>query len=70
MKVKVIEVIYHLFKNELILLKDDNIDMQVYPVVGDIVTIDDIKYRVLQRNLDFRKNWNNQSITYHVTKCN
>lgn len=69
MKVKVIEVIYHLFKNELILLKDDNIDMQAYPVVGDIVTIDDIKYRVIQRNIDFRKNRNNQNITYHVTKC-
>ena len=69
MRVKVIEAIYHLFKNELNLLKDDDIDMQTYPVVGDIVTIDDIKYRVLQRNLDFRKNWNNQSITYHVTKC-
>ena len=69
MRVKVIEVIYHLFKNELNLLKDDDIDMQVYPVVGDIVTIDDIKYRVIQRNIDFRKNRNNQNITYHVTKC-
>lgn len=68
MRVKIIEVVYHFFKNELNILKDDDIDMQIYPVVGDIVTIDGIKYRVLQRNLYMRKNWDNQSITYHVTK--
>ena len=70
MRVKVIEVIYHLFKNELNLLKDGDIDMRIYPVVGDIVTIDNIKYRVIQRNIYLRKNRDNQSITYHVIKSN
>lgn len=70
MRVKIIEVIYHFSKNEQNILKDDDIDMQIYPVVGDIVTIDDIRYKVLQRNLYMRRDWNNQSITYHVTKTN
>lgn len=70
MRVKIIEVVYHFFKNEQNILKDGDIDMQIYPVVGDIVTIDDIRYRVLQRNLYMRRDWDNQSITYHVTKIN
>lgn len=68
MRVKIIEVIRHFLKDEQIILKDDDIDMQVHPVVGDIVTIDDIRYRVLQRNLYLRRDWDNQSITYHVIK--
>lgn len=69
MRVKVIEVIYRFFgrpKQEV--LKDDDIDLTVYPVKDDRVYIDDVGYRVIQRDLILRKDPNNQRLTLFVEK--
>ena len=69
MRVKVIEVIYRFFgspKQEV--LKDDDIDLPVYPVKDDRVYIDDVQYRVVQRHLFLRKDPNNQRMILFVEK--
>lgn len=69
MRVKVIEVIYRFFgrpKQEV--LKDDDIDLTVYPVKDDRVYIDDVGYRVIQRDLILRKDPNNQRMILFVEK--
>ena len=69
MRVKVIEVIYRFFgspKQEV--LKDDDIDLPVYPVKDDRVNIDDVQYRVIQRDLFLRKDPNNQKMILFVEK--
>lgn len=69
MRVKVIEVIYRFFgspKQEV--LKDDDIDLTVYPVKDDRVYIDDVQYRVIQRHLFLRKDPNNQKMILFVEK--
>ena len=69
MRVKVIEVIYRFFgspKQEV--LKDDDIDLTVYPVKDDRVYIDDVQYRVIQRDLFLRKDPNNQKMILFVEK--
>ena len=69
MRVKVIEVTYRFFgspKQEV--LKDDDIDLTVYPVKDDRVYIDDVQYRVIQRDLFLRKDPNNQKMTLFVEK--
>ena len=69
MRVKVIEVIYRFFgspKQEV--LKDDDIDLTVYPAKDDRVYIDDVQYRVIQRHLFLRKDPNNQKMTLFVEK--
>lgn len=69
MRVKVIEVIYRFFgspKQEV--LKDDDIDLPVYPVKDDRVYIDDVQYRVIQRDLFLRKDPNNQKMILFVEK--
>lgn len=69
MRVKVIEVIYRFFgspKQEV--LKDDDIDLPVYPAKDDRVYIDDVQYRVIQRHLFLRKDPNNQKMILFVEK--
>ena len=69
MRVKVIEIIYRFFgspKQEV--LKDDDIDLTVYPVKDDRVYIDDVQYRVIQRHLFLRKDPNNQKMILFVEK--
>ena len=69
MRVKVIEVIYRFFgspKQEV--LKDDDIDLPVYPAKDDRVYIDDVQYRVIQRHLFLRKDPNYQKMILFVEK--
>lgn len=50
------------------LLKEGNLDMEIYPITGDIVFIDDVKYKVLQRDICMRNTepW----IRYFVKQLN
>lgn len=69
MRVKVIEVEYRFFgRSKQVVLKDDDIDLTVYPVKDDRVHIDDVQYRVIQRDLFLRKDPNNQKMTLFVEK--
>ena len=69
MNVKVIEVIPRFFKtSKQIVLKDGDIDLTVIPIKDDIVIIEDVRYRVLQRDIIMRKNLENQRITLFVEK--
>lgn len=66
MRVKIIEVEYRLFKsNKQTILRDGEIDIQLIPAKGDIIHLDDKRYRVEQR--DF-VSWNPQSIKLFVTE--
>jgi hypothetical protein len=66
MKLKIIEVEYRVFKsNQQTILRDGEIDIQVIPVKGDIIHLDNKRYRVEQR--DF-VNWNPQSVRLFVTE--
>lgn len=69
MNVKVIEVIPRIFKkSKQVILKDDDINLPVVPSKDDIVFIDDIRYKVVQRDIIMRKNLENQCITLFVEK--
>lgn len=69
MNVKVIEVKYRFFrKPKQEVLKNDDIDLTVYPVKDDRVYIDDVQYRVIQRDLILRKDPNNQKMILFVEK--
>ena len=69
MHVKVIEVIPRLFKkSKQVILKDDAIDLIITPAKNDVVFIDDVRYKVLQRDIIIRKNLENQRITLFVEK--
>ena len=69
MHVKVIEVIPRFFKtSKQVVLKDDAIDLIVIPSKDDVVFIDDVRYKVLQRDIIIRKNLENQRITLFVEK--
>lgn len=69
MNVRVIEVIPRFFKKPIqVVLKDDNIDLIVIPSKDDVVFIDDVRYKVLQRDIIMRKNLENQRITLFVEK--
>lgn len=69
MNVRVIEVIPRFFKKPIqVVLKDDGIDLIVIPNKDDVVFIDDIRYKVLQRDIIIRKNLENQRITLFVEK--
>ena len=69
MQVKVIEVIPRFFKKSIqVVLKDDDINLIVIPSKDDIVFIDDVRYKVLQRDIIIRKNLENQRITLFVEK--
>lgn len=69
MQVKVIEVIPRFFKKSIqVILKDDDINLIVIPSKDDIVFIDDVRYKVLQRDIIMRKNLENQRITLFVEK--
>lgn len=66
MRVKVIEVRYRLFKSpEQTILRDGEIDIQLIPAKGDVIHLDNKRYRVEQR--DF-VSWNPQSIKLFVTE--
>ena len=66
MRVKVIEVRYRLFKSpEQTILRDGEIDIQLIPAKGDIIHLDNKRYRVEQR--DF-VSWNPQSVKLFVTE--
>lgn len=67
MKVRIIKVTYRFWKEpKQELLKDDDINLEVMPVKGDIVIIDDIRYHVVQRDIKIAKN--NQQVTLFVEK--
>lgn len=69
MQVKVIEVISRFFKKPIqVVLKDDDINLIVIPSKDDVVFIDDVRYKVLQRDIIMRKNLENQRITLFVEK--
>lgn len=69
MNVKVIEVIPRFFKaSKQVILKDGDIDLTVIPVKDDIVIIEDVRYKVLQRDIIMRKTLENQRITLFVEK--
>lgn len=69
MNVRVIEVIPRFFKkSKQVILKDGDIDLIVIPIKDDIVIIEDVRYKVLQRDIIMRKNLENQRITLFVEK--
>ena len=69
MNVKVIEVIPRFFKKPIqAVLKDDDIDLILIPSKDDVIFIDDVRYKVLQRDIIMRKNLENQRITLFVEK--
>lgn len=69
MNVRVIEVIPRFFKkSKQVILKDGDIDLIVIPIKDDIIIIEDVRYKVLQRDIIMRKNLENQRITLFVEK--
>ena len=69
MKVKVIKVTFKFWGgNKQEILKDGNIDLVVVPIKDDKVFIDDIGYKVLQRDVHIKKDINKQRITLFVEK--
>lgn len=69
MHVRVIEIIPRFFKkSKQVILKDGNVDLIVIPSKDDIVFIDDVGYKVLQRDIIMRKNLELQRITLFVEK--
>ena len=69
MHVRVIEVIPRFFKkSKQVILKDDTIDLIVIPSKDDIVFIDDVRYKVIQRDIIMRKNLELQRISLFVEK--
>lgn len=67
MKVRIIKVTFRFWKTpKQELLKDDDINLEVMPVKGDIVIIDDVRYHVVQRDIKMVKN--NQQVTLFVEK--
>lgn len=64
MRLKIIAVKYHLFKpSTQEILKDGEIEISLVPVKGDVLHLDDKRYRVLQR--DF-VGWLPQRVTLFV----
>lgn len=69
MNIRVIEVIPRFFKaSKQVILKDGDIDLTVIPIKDDIIIIEDVRYKVLQRDIIMRKNLENQRITLFVEK--
>lgn len=69
MHVRVIEVIPRFFKkSKQVILKDDAIDLIVIPIKDDVVFIDDLRYKVLQRDIIMQKNLELQRLTLFVEK--
>lgn len=69
MKVKVIKVTFKFWGGrEQEILKEGDIDLVVVPVKGDKIFIDDIGYKVLQRDIHIKKNIYEQRITLFVEK--
>ena len=67
MKVKIIKTTFRFWKEpKQELLKDDDINLEVMPVKDDVVIIDDIRYKVIQRDIRMAKN--NQQVTLFVEK--
>jgi hypothetical protein len=69
MNIRVIEVIPRFFKkSKQVILKHGDIDLTVIPIKDDIIIIEDVRYKVLQRDIIMRKNLENQRITLFVKK--
>ena len=69
MNVKVIEVIPRFFKkSEQVVLREGDIELPVYPVKDDKIFIDEVGYRVLQRDIHIVKDVSKQRITLFVEK--
>lgn len=69
MNVRVIEIKYKFWgKPDQTILKDGDIDLTIIPTKDDILFIDDVRYKVLQRDIIMRKNLENQRITLFVEK--
>lgn len=69
MKVKIIKVTFKFWGGtEQEILKEGDIDLVVVPVKGDKIFIDDIGYKVLQRDIHIKKNIYEQRITLFVEK--
>ena len=69
MHVRVIEIIPRFFKkSKQVILKDDAIDLIVIPSKDDVVFIDDLRYKVLQRDIIMQKNLELQRVTLFVEK--
>lgn len=67
MKVKIIKTTFRFWKEpKQELLKDGDINLEVMPVKDDVVIIDDIRYKVIQRDIRMAKN--NQQVTLFVEK--
>jgi hypothetical protein len=67
MKVRVIKTTFRFWKElKQELLKDGDINLEVMPVKDDVVIIDDIRYKVIQRDIRMAKN--NQQVTLFVEK--
>lgn len=67
MKVRIIKTTFRFWKEpKQELLKDDDINLEVMPVKGDVVIIDDIRYKVIQRDIRMAKI--NQQVTLFVEK--
>lgn len=51
MRIRITEVTYRLFKSvKYDVLKDENFDIQFLPMTGDVIVLDDIRYKVKQRD--------------------
>lgn len=69
MNVKVIEVIPRFFKkSEQVVLREGDIELPVYPAKDDKIFIDEVGYRVLQRDIHMVKDVSKQRITLFVEK--
>ena len=69
MKVKVIKLTFKFWGGtEQEILKEGDIDLIVVPVKGDKIFIDDMGYKVLQRDIHIKKNIYEQRITLFVEK--
>lgn len=69
MNIKIIEVIPRFFKtSKQIVLKEGDIELPIFPVKDDKIFIDEIGYRVLQRDIHIAKDVSKQRITLFVEK--
>ena len=69
MKVKVIKLTFKFWGGtEQEILKEGDIDLIVVPIKGDKIFIDDMGYKVLQRDIHIKKNIYEQRITLFVEK--
>lgn len=67
MRIIITEVNYRAFKpNKYNVLKDEEFEIQFLPMKGDVILLDDIRYKVEQRDFFFKLGV--QCIHLYVTK--